>query len=136
MGLLNIYNTIDHTHETLVANGRLKDILPDVDFNHALVIKAGNRLNGEYIVSEDDVLYIRKVPGSSAVIAVIAIVCAVVAVGVGVGSAIYAQKASKKAEEQMEKAQRDAQNLSQQIQQLPFIRGAKTAGRLVKPFNS
>ena len=54
MGLLNIYNTIDHTHETLVANGRLKDILPDVDFNHALVIKAGNRLNGEYIVSEDD----------------------------------------------------------------------------------
>lgn len=125
MGLLNIYNTIDHTHETLVANGRLKDILPDVDFNHALVIKAGNRLNGEYIVSEDDVLYIRKVPGSSAVIAVIAIVCAVVAVGVGVGSAIYAQKASKKAEEQMEKAQRDAQNLSQQIQQLPFIRGAK-----------
>ena len=43
MGLLNIYNTIDNTHETIVANGRLKDILPDVDFNHSLVIKAGNK---------------------------------------------------------------------------------------------
>ena len=125
MGLLNIYNTIDNTHETIVANGRLKDILPDVDFNHSLVIKAGNRLSGEYMVTEEDVLYVRKVPGSTAVIAGIAIVCAVIAVGVGVGSAIYAKKQSEEAKKQMEKAQRDAQNLAQQTQQLPFIRGAK-----------
>ncbi len=125
MGLLNIYNTIDNTHETLVANGRLKNILPDVDFNHSLVLKAGNRLSGEYEVTEEDVLYVRKVPGSTAVVAVIAIVTAIIAIGVGVGSAIYAKKQSEKAKQEMEKAQRDAQNLAQQTQQLPFIRGAK-----------
>lgn len=125
MGLLNIYNTINNTHETIVANGRLKDILPDVDFNHSIVLKAGNRVSGEYMVTEEDVLFVRKVPGSTAVLAGIAIVCAVIAVGVGVGSAIYAKKQSEEAKKQMEKAQRDAQNLAQQTQQLPFIRGAK-----------
>lgn len=125
MGLLNIYDTVSNGHSTIKATGKLKDILPEVDFSHSLVLKAGNRLNGDYEVTEEDVLYIRKVPASTAVIAGIAIVCAVIAVGVGVGSAIYAKKQSEEAKKQMEKAQKDAQNLAQQTQQLPFIRGAK-----------
>ena len=125
MGLLNIYDTINNEHKTLVANGKLKDILPDVDFNLSLILKAGNRVSKEYVVTKNDVLYIRKMPGSTAVIAGIAITCAVVAVGVGIGSAIYANIKSEEAKKTMEKAQKDAQNLASQIQQLPFIRGAK-----------
>ncbi len=130
MGLLNIYDTVSEKHSTIKANGKLKDILPEIDFSHSLVLKAGNRLSEDYEVTEEDVLYIRKVPGSTAALAVISIVIAVVAVGVGVGSSIYANKKAEEAKKEMEKAQRDAQNLAQQTQQLPFIRGAKNRSAL------
>lgn len=130
MGLLNIYDTVSNEHSTIRATGRIKDILPEVDFSHSIVLKAGNRLTGDYEVTEDDVLYIRKVPGSTAAVAVVSIIIAVVAVGVAAGSAIYANKKSEEAKKEMEKAQRDAQNLAQQTQQLPFIRGAKNRSAL------
>lgn len=125
MGLLNIYDTVSNKHTTIKATGKLKDILPEVDFSHSLVLKAGNRINGDYEVTDEDVLYIRKVPGSTAALAVISIVIAVIAIGVGVGTSIYANKKSEQAQKEMEKAQRDANNLAQQTQQLPYIRGAK-----------
>lgn len=124
MGLINIYNTISNKTTTIQANGRLKNILTDIDFSHSLVLKAGNRLDGDYEVQPDDVLYVRKVPGTT-VVAAIAIVVSVVAVGVGVGAAIYAKKKSDEAKAEMEKAQRNAQNMAAAVQQLPFIRGAK-----------
>ena len=125
MGLLNVYDTISNKNTTIKATGKLKDILPDVDFSHSLVLKAGNRINGDYEVTDEDVLYIRKVPGSTVALAVISIVIAVIAIGVGVGTSIYANKKSEQAQKEMEKAQRDANNLAQQTQQLPYIRGAK-----------
>ena len=125
MGLINIYDTISNENRVIKANGRLKNILTDIDFSHSLVIKAGNRLSGDYEVQPDDVLYIRKVPASTAVVAGIAIFTAVLAIGVGVGSAIYAKKKSDEAKAAMEKAQRDAENLAAAVQQLPFIRGAR-----------
>lgn len=124
MGLINIYNTISNKTTTIQANGRLKNILTDIDFSHSLVLKAGNRLDGDYEVQPDDVLYVRKVPGTT-VVAAIAIAVSVVAVGVGVGVAIYAKKKSDEAKAEMEKAQRNAQNMAAAVQQLPFIRGAK-----------
>lgn len=90
MGLLHIYNTINDTHETLHANGKIKDIIPES--KKTIVLKEGHRLDGEYEVTENDVIFVRKVPGTTSAIAVIAIVSAVVAVGVGVGAAIYAKK--------------------------------------------
>ena len=130
MASIYIFDKVSNTNTTIKANGKLKNILPEVDFSHSLVLKAGNRLDGEYECTPDDVLYIRKVPGSTAAVAVIAIVIAVVAIGVGVGSAIYAKKASDQAKAEMEKAQRNAQNQAAAIQQLPFIRGSKNRSAL------
>lgn len=125
MGLINIYNTVSNEHTTIKANGKLKDILPEYNFDKTIFLKAGNKINQDYKVTEEDIIYARVVPGSTAAIAVVAIVCAVVAVGVGVGSAIYAKQQSEEAKKEMEKAQRDAENLASATQQLPFIRGAK-----------
>lgn len=125
MASIYIYDTFTNKNEVIKANGKLKNILPEVDFSNSLVLKAGYRLDGEYECSEEDVLYVRKVPTSTTVIAVIAIVVAVVAIGVGVGSSIYAKKKSDEAKEEMEKAQRNAENMAAATQQLPFIRGAR-----------
>ena len=125
MASIYIFDTVTNTNNIIKANGKLKNILPEVDFSHSLVLKAGNRLDGNYECNEDDVLYVRKVPASTAVTAAISIVVAVIAIGVGVGSAIYAKQKSEEAKEEMEKAQRNAENQAAAIQQLPFIRGAK-----------
>jgi hypothetical protein len=125
MASIYVYDSVSNTSTQIKANGRLKNILPEIDFSHSLVIKAGNRLDGDYECTPDDVLYVRKVPAAATTVAVIAITATVVAVGVGVGSAVYADKKAKEAQEMMEKAQRNAENMAAAVQQLPFIRGSK-----------
>lgn len=130
MGQISVFDTVSNNTEVIHRNGKLKNIFAEIDLKNSIVLKAGERLNGEYEVQENDVLYVRKVPHSTTVIAVIAIVSAVVAIGVGVGSAIYANEKSKQAQEEMEKAQRDAKNLAERVSNLPFIRGAKNKNAL------
>lgn len=129
MGLLHIYDTISSEHTQTNGNGRLKDILPNFDFSKAVIIKAGERVDENYTVTDDDVLYIRVTP-TATVVAVVAVVVAVVAAGVAVGTAIYANSLAAEAEEKAKQAERDAKNLAQQVQQLPFIKGAKNKSAL------
>lgn len=131
MGLLHIYDTVSNKHDSIRANGRLKDILPEIDFSHSLCLKAGNRLDGNYEVQPQDVLYVRKVPGAiTATTALIVGAVAMVGAVVGVGVAIDANNKSKEAQEKADKAQKNAQNMAAQVQQLPFIRGAKNRSAL------
>ena len=74
MGLLNVYNTLENKHTVIKANGRLHNILPEIDFKHSLVLKAGNRLDGNYEVQPDDVLFVREVPSATAVAVVATVV--------------------------------------------------------------
>ena len=34
MGTINVYNTLNAKHEEITANGRLKDIFPDINLIH------------------------------------------------------------------------------------------------------
>lgn len=127
MGLINIYNTVSNESREINANGILKDILPDYNFNNCVMLKAGEKINSHYEVRPDDVLYIRVTPrGVTA--AVIAITSVVVLAGAAMGAALYNK--TQKLKEEQEKAQRNAQNLAQQIEQLPFLKGAKNRGAL------
>lgn len=127
MGVINLFNTISNEHKVLKRTGKIKDILPEIDFNHCLILKAGHRVDENYFVDENDVLYLRQTPSaiSSTVMTVIAITTAVVAAGVAIGSLIYSKMQSEEAKKKMEKAQRDAENLAQQTEVLPFLKGAK-----------
>ncbi len=127
MGIINIYGSLSEEHRTVSGNGRLRDILPEYNFDRAVFIKAGTRIGADYHVLPDDVIFVRTVPGSTAVVAGIAIVTAVIAVGVSVGASIYANRQSEEARKKSDKAQRDAQNMAQRTEQLPFIRGAKNS---------
>lgn len=121
MGLINIYNSVSAEHKTIKGNGKLRDILPEYDFSHTLILKAGNRLDSDYVVTEEDVLYIRAVPGSTTTIALIGVVVAVVAAGVAIG---YTYKNNQALKNMMESSQRKSSQ-SDLVEQLPFIRGAK-----------
>ena len=133
MGRISVYDTLTAEHTNYNANGKLKDIFPEINFKHSLVLKAGNRIDENYEVQPEDVLFVRKVPAAATTIAIVAVAVAVVAVGVGVGATVYANKKSEEARKEMEKAQRNAQNMAQQSQQLPFIRGAKNKNALGNP---
>lgn len=132
MALIHLYNTISNKHEEIKGNGTLRELLPDLDFSHSVVLKAGERVNADVQLGDDDVIFVRVVPGviEGTVGTVLAITCAVVAVGVGIGAAIYANRMSEEAKEKMEKAQRDADNLASQISQLPYLKGAKNTKSL------
>lgn len=129
MGRISVFDTLTAKSETINANGKLKNIFPEINFNHSLVLKKGCRLDGEYEVQPEDVLFVRKVPAAATTVAIIAVTVWVVAVGTAVGVSIYQDKKAK-AREEMEKAQRNAKNMAQQAQQLPFIRGAKNKNAL------
>lgn len=124
MGLINIYDTISNEHRTIHANGKIKDVLPDFHFEKALMINKGNRVDGDYVLNEDDVVYVRIVPSSSVAVGVALVVVSVVAAGVSVGLSINAKIKADEAKKQMESAQKAAKALSEASTQLPFIRGS------------
>jgi len=130
MGLINIYNTVSNEHSQIKALGKIKDVLPDYDFSKCICIKAGEKINPEYVIKEDDVLYLRTVPGSSAAVAITIAVISVVVAGVAIGVS-YQQ--SQEAKAQQEKAMRDSKNLSSAGTSLPFLRGCKNKSALGNP---
>ena len=119
--MIHLYNTLSQEHKTINATGKLKDILPEVDFNKCVIVKNGDRLTSDYKVKETDIIFIRTVPSGTTAAVVIAVIAVVVA-GVAVGVGLYQ---SQKAKEEQEKAQRDANNLAAKVTQLPFLKGAK-----------
>lgn len=123
MGTINIYSALDSSRKVIKANGKLKDIVPEIDFSKVVVLNGGETINQNYNVKEKDVIFIRTVP-SGVTTALIAVGVAAIAVGVGVGVALW-HDFNEQLREQQEKAQRDANNLAQQINQLSFIKGAK-----------
>lgn len=127
MGVINIYDTLSNNHKTINANGKLRDILAEYKLQKTLVIKSGNRLDDNYNVTENDVLYCRTVPGDAVTIAIVTIAVVLTATAVAVGVSLYQQH---EAEEKLKKAQRDAKNLADRVNTLAFLRGAKNRNAL------
>jgi len=125
MGIINVYNTLSNEKKVINQNGRLQDILPNYDFSKSIILNEGYKLDPNYEVKPEDIIYIRAVPYGMTTAIVIAAVVAVVAAGVSIGMAIRANEQAQEAKEKAEKAQKDANNLAQQTTQLPFIKGAK-----------
>lgn len=124
MGLIHVYNSFDDTHETLHANGKIKDVLAG-KYNNAVILKEGNRLDDNYEIKDNDVLFIRKYPQGTTTLITVGVITSVIALGVGVGSAIYANRKSQEQLEAYEKAQQAAEEKAGRITQLPFLKGSK-----------
>lgn len=126
MGVLNIYKGLSEDYKTIKGNASVNELahelMPELDLSQCIIINAGEEITPDYVLKDNDIVFIRAIPGATGavVMAVIACVCAAVAVGAAVYSAVEQQKA----QEEMEKAQRQAKALSEKVTQLPFLKGA------------
>lgn len=62
MGKIYIYDTLDKNKTVIEENGRLCDILKDFDFENAVLLKNGHRIEKTYEVTESDIIFVRKTP--------------------------------------------------------------------------
>lgn len=126
MGTLNIYKGLSEEYRTIKGNASVNDLAhefyPELDLTQCIILNAGEEIAPDYVLKDNDIVFIRVIPGATGavVMAVIAVVCAAVAVGAAVYSAIEQQKA----QEEMEKAQKQAKALAEKVTQLPFLKGA------------
>lgn len=107
----------------LPAGKSLKEALPDIDLENAIIVVNDKIVKPDYILKENDIATIRITPAAMTTIALVVI--AVVAVGAGIvgGIALYkAKMAAEKAEEELEKVKK-LTNKSD-IDNRPFLRGA------------
>lgn len=118
MGLINIFNSVSNDNTEIRANGKIKDILPGYNFSKTVILNSGVKIDENYEVKENDVIFLRVVPGLLTALTV-GVALSVTAVTYGVFSF------QKELADAQKKAQRDSKNLAQQINQLPFIKGAK-----------
>ena len=124
MALIHVYNSIGEDVTTYNANGILKDALPALDWEHALILKAGKAIPCDYEAQDDDIIFIRMLPAAAtSILIATAIVLAVagIATGVVVGVKMYQQRQQLEA---LQKAQKNAK-AKNTIEQLPFVRGAQ-----------
>lgn len=128
--MIYIFDEIGNNKRVINGTGKLKNLLSDVDFSKALILKQGHRLTEDYEVKENDIIFVRIVAGAIATGTLIALIVGgisllVGAVGIGIGL-----NNSQIARKEVEKAQKDAKNLSQKNEQLPFLKGAKNRNAL------
>ena len=120
MAVIHYYDGINKK-TTYTFNGRLRDHIKNIDWEKSIVLRGGFRLNADYEVQPDDIIYIRKTPGA-ATAAIIIGVTAIVAGGVALGVSIYN---NKKAMAAMENASKAAKTAAEQINKLPYVRGTR-----------
>lgn len=136
MALIHVFDGINK-HTSYTFNGKLKDHIKNVDWENSVILKGGYRIDENYEVQPDDVLYIRKVPAAAvsattlAWIAVGAAVTAIAGAGVAVGVSIYNNKKAKAAMEDAQKASKAAAETSGK---LPFVKGARNQAATGRSF--
>nr|DAM54543.1 MAG TPA: Fibronectin type III protein [Caudoviricetes sp.] len=136
MALIHVFDGINK-HTSYTFNGKLKDHIKNVDWENSVILKGGYRIDENYEVQPDDVLYIRKVPAAAvsdttlAWKAVGAAVTAIAGAGVAVGVSIYNNKEAMAAMEDAQKASKAAAETSGK---LPFVKGARNQAATGRSF--
>lgn len=109
----------------LPAGKSIKEALPDIDLENAIIVVNDKVVKPDYILKENDIVTIRVTPTGTTALIVTLIVVAVVAVSAAVVGGVQAYKAkqaAEKAQEELEKVKK-LTNKSD-IDNRPFLRGA------------
>lgn len=122
-----LYKTLSNekTPVELPAGKTVREALPGIDLENAIIVVNGRVEKPCYVLKEKDVVMVRLTPSGTTAMLVTLIVVAVVAVAAGVvgGIAMYkAKKAAEEAEKELEKMKK-LSNRSD-IDNRPFLRGA------------
>ena len=122
MALIHVFNGINEK-TSYTFNGSLRANIPGIDWNNSIILKGGYRIDPDYEVKENDVIYVRKTPGALVATALTVVaVTAIVVAGIYEGVTIYQNKKTQAA---LEEANKKAKAAQDQSSKLPFIRGAR-----------
>lgn len=133
MALIHVFDGIT-TKTTQTFNGKLKDHIKNVDWKNSLILKSGYRIDENYEVKPDDIIYVRKTPADATALAITAVVVGVIAFiggGVAVGVSIYNAKQAEKA---MEDAEKKSKLAAEGVEKLPFVKGARNQAATGRTF--
>lgn len=121
MALIHVFDGLNHK-TSYIFNGRLRDHIKGVNWENSIILRGGYRVDADYEVRPDDVIYVRKTPAAATTVAIVAIAAVAITAGVVAGVSIYKQK---QAEKEMEAAQKAAKAGAEQTDKLPFVKGAR-----------
>lgn len=121
MALIHVFDGLNHK-TSYIFNGRLRDHIKGVNWENSIILRGGYRVDADYEVQPDDIIYVRKTPAAATTIAIVAIAAVAITAGVVAGVSIYKQK---QAEKEMEAAQKAAKAGAEQTGKLPFVKGAR-----------
>lgn len=121
MALIHVFDGLNDK-SSYTFNGRLRDHIKGVNWENSIILRGGYRVDADYEVQPDDIIYLRKTPAAATTIAIIAIAAVTITAGVVAGVSIYKQK---QAEKKMEAAQKAAKAGAEQTDKLPFVKGAR-----------
>lgn len=124
MALIHLYNGIGQDVTTYEASGILKDALPTIDWEHALILRSGKAIPCDYELQDDDIIFIRLLPAAmSSVLIATTVLLAVagIAGGIVMGAQMYYQREQL---EELQKAQKNAK-AKNAVEKLPFVKGAQ-----------
>ena len=121
MALIHVFDGLNH-NTSYTFNGRLRDHIKGVNWENSIILRGGYRVDADYEVQSDDIIYVRKTPAAATTIAIVAIAAVAITAGVVAGVSIYKQK---QAEKEMEAAQKASKAGAEQTDKLPFVKGAR-----------
>ena len=131
MALIHVFDGINE-HTSYTFSGKIKDHIKNVDWENSIILKGGYRIDENYEVQPDDVIFIRKTPTSDPVSWAIGLgALAIIGAGISVGISIYNAKV---ADEKMKEAQKKNKALSENVDKLPFIKGARNQAATGRSF--
>nr|DAF85405.1 MAG TPA: hypothetical protein [Siphoviridae sp. ctzm5103] len=131
MALIHVFDGINK-HTSYTFSGKIKDHINNVDWENSVILKGGYRIDENYEVQPDDVIFIRKTPTSDPVSWAIGLgALAIIGAGVSVGISMYNTKV---ADEKMKEAQKKNKALSENVDKLPFIKGARNQAATGRSF--
>ena len=121
MALIHVFDGLNHK-SSYTFNGRLRDHVQGVNWENSIILRGGYRVDADYEVRPDDIVYVRKTPAAATTVAIVAIAAVAITAGVATGVSIYQQK---QAEKKMKAAQKAAKAGAEQTDKLPFVKGAR-----------
>ena len=121
MALIHVFDGLNNK-SSYTFNGRLRDHIKGVNWENSIILRGGYRVDADYEVQPDDIIYVRKTPAAATTVAIVAIAAVAITAGVVAGVSIYKQK---QAEKEMEAAQKAAKAGAEQTDKLPFVKGAR-----------
>lgn len=131
MALIHVFDGINK-HTSYTFSGKIKDHINNVDWENSIILKGGYRIDENYEVQPDDVLYIRKTPTADPVSWAIGLgALAIIGAGISVGISMYNAKV---ADEKMKEAQKKNKALSENVDKLPFVKGARNQAATGRSF--